>query len=94
MEMSALKGCVVHSPTGCPVSVFDLIIKRCERDSLRVHLILAKKKRECAIVRGNYCPIVVPLVRAGYGRSFTSLVHIIWIATELEWNLTVGMQVV
>lgn len=93
MEMSALKGCVVHSPVGCPVSGFDLIINRCERDSLRVHLILAKK-RECAIVRGNYCPIVVPLVRAGCGRSFTSLVHIIWPTMELEWNLTVGMRVV
>lgn len=50
------------------------------------------------MVRGNHCPIVAPLVRAGYGRSFTGLVighhHIIWITTELEWNLTLGMQVV
>lgn len=71
MKMSDLKGCVAHSPTGCPVTVFDLIINRCERDYRHVHLIWRKKRNLPASGAIIDRPIVVPLEGAGYGRSFT-----------------------
>lgn len=83
MEMSALKGCVIHSPMGCPVSVFDLIINTCERDSLRVHLILAK--------HGNVPSsgaIIVLLLYRSYGQVMggASQVLCILYGSQQSWN--------
>lgn len=72
-ETSALKGCVVGAPVGCPITAFDLTLNRCERDYLHVNLILTKNGNvptSCAII-----DFPVALVQAGGGRSFAHRCH-------------------
>lgn len=93
--MSALKGCVVRGPVGCPITACDLNIKRCERDYRHVNLILTKTGNvptSCAII-----DFPVALVQAGCGRSFKhrchQIGHTMCITTEMERKWTLGMQV-